>query len=225
MKAFAGVHFVPVIGGPDQADGCRDHHDGRQEEANRKIFISEEQYVVGGVGSEALDVLLGSPTTTTWLFLKWSTSASPRPQPAADRPVVHHEYRADDRHAALHEPGAVATDRAGCGYPHRRVFAGVLLYELLTGTTPFDQERMKKSGLDEVKRIIREEEPPRPSTRLSTLDAALDTIAEKHHADLRTLAQQLRGELDWIVMKSSRRTERVDTNRPMNWPRTCSGTG
>jgi tetratricopeptide (TPR) repeat protein len=82
---------------------------------------------------------------------------------------------------------------------------GVLLYELLTGATPFDKERFQESGLDEVKRIIREEEPPKPSTRLSTLGEtgiALDTIAETHHTDLRTLTRELSGELDWIVMKA-----------------------
>lgn len=79
---------------------------------------------------------------------------------------------------------------------------GVLLYELLTGTTPFDGERIKEVSYDEFRRIIREEEPPRPSTRLSTLDAALDTVAEKHQTDPRTLSQQVSGELDWIVMKS-----------------------
>ncbi len=79
---------------------------------------------------------------------------------------------------------------------------GVLLYELLTGTTPFDRKRMSSVSFDEFRRIVREEDPPRPSTRLSTLDAALDTVAEKHHTDPRTLTQQLNGELDWIVMKA-----------------------
>jgi serine/threonine protein kinase/Tfp pilus assembly protein PilF len=82
---------------------------------------------------------------------------------------------------------------------------GVLLYELLTGTTPFEKERFRDSSLDEVKRIIREEEPPRPSTRLSTLGEtgiALDTLAETHHTDLRTLTRELSGELDWIVMRA-----------------------
>ncbi len=79
---------------------------------------------------------------------------------------------------------------------------GVLLYELLTGVTPFDKERLGRSGIDELRRIIREEEPPRPSTRLSTLDAALETVVENHQTDLRSLTRELRGELDWIVMKS-----------------------
>ncbi len=79
---------------------------------------------------------------------------------------------------------------------------GVVLYELLTGTTPFDRERMHEIPYDEVRRIIREEEPQRPSTRLSTLDAALETVADKHRTDPRTLSRQVSGELDWIVMKS-----------------------
>jgi serine/threonine protein kinase/tetratricopeptide (TPR) repeat protein len=80
---------------------------------------------------------------------------------------------------------------------------GVLLYELLTGTTPFESETLKKVGLDEMRRIIREEEPPTPSQRLSTLEAkACSTVSERRGVDERRLRQLLRGELDWIVMKA-----------------------
>jgi tetratricopeptide (TPR) repeat protein len=80
---------------------------------------------------------------------------------------------------------------------------GVLLYELLTGHTPFDRETLVKFGLDEVRRMIREDEPPRPSHRISTLKAnAASTISQRRGIDQRQLTRQLRGELDWIVMKA-----------------------
>jgi serine/threonine protein kinase/tetratricopeptide (TPR) repeat protein len=80
---------------------------------------------------------------------------------------------------------------------------GVLLYELLTGTTPFESDTLKKVGLDEMRRIIREEDPPTPSQRLSTLEAkACSTVSERRGVDSRRLGQVLRGELDWVVMKA-----------------------
>jgi serine/threonine protein kinase/Ni/Co efflux regulator RcnB len=79
---------------------------------------------------------------------------------------------------------------------------GVLLYELLTGTTPYEQGRLSKASFDELRRIIREEEPPRPSRRLSTLGAdALSTIAGRRRVHPRKLSQLVSGDLDWIVMK------------------------
>jgi serine/threonine protein kinase/WD40 repeat protein len=78
---------------------------------------------------------------------------------------------------------------------------GVLLYELLTGTTPFDERRLRKAAFDEVCRIIREEEPARPSTRISTLGDAASMISTNRGIDPKHLCRLVRGELDWIVMK------------------------
>jgi serine/threonine protein kinase/tetratricopeptide (TPR) repeat protein len=79
---------------------------------------------------------------------------------------------------------------------------GMLLYELLTGTTPFDQERLRTAGFDEMRRIIREEEPPRPSTRISTLGQAAATVSDNRKSNSRQLSRLCRGELDWVVMKA-----------------------
>jgi serine/threonine protein kinase/tetratricopeptide (TPR) repeat protein len=79
---------------------------------------------------------------------------------------------------------------------------GVLLYELLTGTPPFDRERLQQVGYDEMRRIIREEEPPRPSTRITTLGQAATTVSTQRKSDPRRLSQLFRGELDWVVMKA-----------------------
>jgi serine/threonine protein kinase/WD40 repeat protein len=79
---------------------------------------------------------------------------------------------------------------------------GVLLYELLTGSTPFTQERFQEATFDEMRRIIREEEPPRPSTRLSTVEKVASTISANRKSDPKRLRQACHGELDWIVMKA-----------------------
>ncbi|MEO2030388.1 MAG: serine/threonine-protein kinase [Fuerstiella sp.] len=79
---------------------------------------------------------------------------------------------------------------------------GVLLYVLLTGCTPFDRRRMKQAAFEEVCRIIREEEPARPSLRLSSLDDTLPTVAAMRNIEPKRLAASLSGDLDWIVMKA-----------------------
>src|SRR5438034_140441 len=79
---------------------------------------------------------------------------------------------------------------------------GVLLYELLTGRPPFDPSELLQSGLDEMRRTIREKEPDRPSTRLSTLaEGELTTVAKQRHTEAPRLIHLVRGDLDWIVMK------------------------
>jgi WD40 repeat protein/serine/threonine protein kinase len=78
---------------------------------------------------------------------------------------------------------------------------GVLLYELLTGTTPLERKKLKDGSMLEVLRIIREEEPPRPSARLSTTEH-LPAVASKRGLEARQLRGVVRGELDWIVMKA-----------------------
>ena len=79
---------------------------------------------------------------------------------------------------------------------------GVVLYELLAGTQPFDSKELRTAGFDEMRRKIREEEPPKPSTRVSSLGAASQGAAERRRTDIQGLAQTLRGDLDWIVMKA-----------------------
>jgi WD40 repeat protein len=89
---------------------------------------------------------------------------------------------------------------------------GVLLYELLTGTTPIDRKRLAQQAVLEILRVIREEEPPRPSTRLSTSEA-LASIAATRRTDPAKLTKLMRGELDWIVMKclEKERSRRYET--------------
>ena len=91
---------------------------------------------------------------------------------------------------------------------------GVLLYELLTGETPVARSRIKEAALDEVLRLVREEEPPTPSTRISKLGDRGTIISQQRGVELPRLGKLVRGDLDWIVMRSldkdrSRRFESV----------------
>jgi serine/threonine protein kinase/WD40 repeat protein len=79
---------------------------------------------------------------------------------------------------------------------------GALLYELLTGTTPFEKETLARAALDEVRRMIRETEPPTPSMRLQGLGQRLNETAQRRHAEPSLLPRLVRGDLDWIAMKA-----------------------
>jgi serine/threonine protein kinase len=79
---------------------------------------------------------------------------------------------------------------------------GVVLYELLIGTTPFGGDRLRGLGYDEIRRVIREEEPARPSARLSTLGPAAPTVSAARGSEPRKLSKLVRGDLDWVVMKA-----------------------
>ena len=90
---------------------------------------------------------------------------------------------------------------------------GVLLYELLTGTTPFQESDLRDAGLDEQRRIIREEDPPRASARISSLGETATGVAQHRKTDKGRLHQLVHGDLDWIVFKTLEkdRTRRYKT--------------
>jgi serine/threonine protein kinase len=79
---------------------------------------------------------------------------------------------------------------------------GVLLYQLLVGALPFEGSALKKAGLEAIRKIITEQDPPRPTTRLSQMGQSAEEVAKNRQVDVSTLARSLRGDLEWIVMKA-----------------------
>ena len=112
-------------------------------------------------------------------------------------------------------PAYMSPEQAGARASHdvdtrADIYAlGVLLYELLTGTTPIEAETLHNAAFDELRRILREDEAPRPSARLSSLELVRRTTIAKHRAtESATLGKQLRGDLDWIIMKAIEKDRR-----------------
>ena len=111
-------------------------------------------------------------------------------------------------HQVIGTPAYMSPEQAGLGAldldTRSDIYAlGVLLYELLTGWTPFTKEEFEKAGWDEIFRLIREQDPPKPSTRLSTLThEELTTISIRRQSEPAKLNKLLRGDLDWVVMKA-----------------------
>ena len=90
---------------------------------------------------------------------------------------------------------------------------GVILYELLTGVTPLESSSLRRAALEETLRLIREEEPPKPSTRVSSLGQSATAAATYRGTNASTLAKTLRGDLDWITMRAleKNRSRRYET--------------
>ena len=130
-------------------------------------------------------------------------------------PAVEGERAAAVESSGQEAPAEMSPASAGDIDTRADIYSlGVLLYELLVGQTPFDAKEMIQGGLDAMRQIIREKEPLPPSTRLTTLPGdELTTTAKRRSVDTSKLLHQLKGDLDWIVMKclEKDRTRRYET--------------
>src|SRR5262245_3037331 len=145
-----------------------------------------------------IDFGIAKPTTNQWLTGKTLFTAS-------DLLIGTPTYMSPEQAAFTNVGVDTRTDIYSLG---------VLLYELLTGSTPFDAPKLLQIGLDEIRRVIREEEPVRPSTSLGKMGvSALKMVAQYRHAEPTNLIRAVRGDLDWIVMKALEkdRTRRYET--------------
>ncbi len=128
--------------------------------------------------------------------------------------TVYTAFAPVHRHAGLHESGAGGDERAGHRHPQRHLQPGRAALRTAHGKTPFDPKELMASGIDAMRRTIREKEPVRPSTKLATLpDEDLTTTAKRRGSDPPKLIHLLKGDLDWIVMKclEKDRTRRYET--------------
>jgi serine/threonine protein kinase len=134
-------------------------------------------------------------------------------QPLTERTLV------TELGAMVGTPGYMSPEQADTGGldidTRTDVYAlGVILYQLLTGLLPFDSAALRDKGLDEIRRTIREVDPPRPSTRLTTV-ATTTKSSESRGMAVVDLARQLRGDLDWITLRALEkdRARRYDRSR------------